>query len=586
MHSKQEQVKPVAEGVWIVDAGRIHAAGLPLPVRMTVIRLKSGDLLLHSPTQYSDDLRRELERLGPIKYLVAPNIAHWMFLPEWQAALPIAKLFAAPGLAERAQVRRSGLRIDHELGERSPDEWAEDIELVLVSTLLFSEVELFHKPSRTLVLTDLVQNLAPEGLSPLSRAAASLLGITAPNGKAPAYLRLLLRLGGRPVETAVSRLIELAPERVIFAHGRWFESGGTEQLRRSLAWLRRSTGARVALPASRELSAVRVVVTGASSGIGRATALALARRAARVALAARRADVLNDVAAECDALGGHALAVPTDVTDAQAVQRLADAAEKAFGGIDVWINNAGTGVFGAFSEADIALHRRTIEVNLLGTMNGAYAALPIFQRQRRGILINNISLGGWAPTPFAAAYTASKFGLRGFSASLRQELTAHPDIHVCSVFPAMVDTPGFVHGANMSGRHLDPGPLLYRPDDVAETFLQLIRSPRDEVAVGWPARLGQISYALARGPTERLMGAGFRFLLARARPAPRSEGALLAPVPAGKSASGGWLARKRLPPADQLSKIGLVLGIVVVAFTGLAMARGPSRRSRHRHRRA
>jgi short-subunit dehydrogenase len=123
------------------------------------------------------------------------------------------------------------------------------------------------------------------------------------------------------------------------------------------------------------------------------------------------------------------------VTDAEAVGRLAKKAEESFGGIDVWINNAGTGVFGPYQEVDIALHSRTVEVNLFGPMNGSYAALPIFLRQKRGILINNISLGGWVPTPFAAAYTASKFGLRGFTSSLRQELAAQRDIHVCGVFP-------------------------------------------------------------------------------------------------------------------------------------------------------
>jgi short-subunit dehydrogenase len=580
MQGEQQRLRPVADNVWIVDAGRIDAAGLSLPVRMTVIRLGSGDLLLHSPTRYSDALHQELARLGPIKYLVAPNIAHWMFLPQWQGALPDAKVFAAPGLAARAQVRRSGLRIDQELGDTAPAEWAEEIELVPVTALFFSEVELFHRPSRTLILTDLVQNLAPEGLPPLSRSVAGLLGILSPDGRAPIYLRMLLHLGGRDVERSVSRLIELSPTRVIFAHGRWFESGGTEQLKRSFSWLPRAVRTSSERWMPQDLSPVRAVVTGASSGIGRATALALARKGARIALAARRAEVLRDLAAECNALGGHAVALPTDVTDADAVQRLATEADKALGGIDVWINNAGTGVFGAFQDADLALHRQTIEVNLLGSMNGSYAALQIFLRRQRGLLINNISLGGWAPTPFAAAYTASKFGLRGFSASLRQELGAYPDIHVCSVFPAMVDTPGFVHGANMSGRNLDPGPMLYRPEDVAETFMQLIRAPRDEVAVGWPARMGQISYALAPRPTEHLMGAAFRFLLSRAKPAPRSRGALLAPVAAGTTASGGWLVRKRLPPADQLSRIGL--GVAAFALVGLAMTRAAGRRERRR----
>jgi short-subunit dehydrogenase len=299
-----------------------------------------------------------------------------------------------------------------------------------------------------------------------------------------------------------------------------------------------------------------------------------------VALASRRADVLQELAEQCKALGGRALAVPTDVTDAEAVQRRAAKAEAEFGGIDVWINNAGTGVFGAFQDAELALHRQTVEVNLLGTMNGAYAALAVFLRQQRGILINNISVGGWEPTPFAAAYTASKFGLRGFSASLRQELAQHPGIRVCSVFPSMIDTPGFVHGANMSGRQLDPGPLLYAPEQVAATFVQLIETPRDEAAVGWPARMGQISYALAPRPIEHLVGATFRFLLSRAKPTTRNPGALLTPSAAATTADGGWLARKKLPPADQLSRIGLVLGLA--ALTSLEIAQVSLRKPRRR----
>jgi short-subunit dehydrogenase len=318
----------------------------------------------------------------------------------------------------------------------------------------------------------------------------------------------------------------------------------------------------------RDISGLSVVITGASSGIGRAAARTFAEEGARLILAARRAELLEEVAAECRRRGAaEAVPVPTDVTDPGDVGRLAAEAVRAFGQIDVWINNAGTGVFGPYQDADIALHRRTIEVNLLGAMHGAYAALPVFLRQGHGILINNISLGGWAPAPFAAAYTASKFGLRGFTASLRQELADQPDIHVCGVFPAMVDTPGFEHGANVSGRRIDPGPLLYAPEDVARTFLSLIRWPRDEVAVGWPARVAQVAYALMPGPTEHLTGTFVRRALKRAAPAPRMQGALLQPVGRGRGVSGGWRDRKGLPFSARRPSTAFGLA----ALTGVAL---------------
>jgi hypothetical protein len=210
---------------------------MKLPLRTTVLRLGNGAVILHSPCRYSDDLRQAIETLGPIRHLIAPSIGHWMFLADWQRACPDAKTWAVPGLKERSQVGKAGIRIDAELNGDAPAAWAGEIDQVLIKAPVFREVDFFHRQSRTLVLTDLILNVAPEELPPLPRLMARLLGILAPNGKAPAYVRGLLLLNRAEVREAAARLVAFDPERVIFAHGRWFERDGAEQLRRSLSWL-------------------------------------------------------------------------------------------------------------------------------------------------------------------------------------------------------------------------------------------------------------------------------------------------------------------------------------------------------------
>jgi short-subunit dehydrogenase len=286
-----------------------------------------------------------------------------------------------------------------------------------------------------------------------------------------------------------------------------------------------------------------VVITGASSGIGRATAYAYARCGARVVVAARNEAALEEVARECALRGGDALVVPTDVTDAEAMTELARRTHEEFGRIDVWINNAGVGLFGPFVNAPIEAHRRVVDINLGGAMNGAAAVLPYFLEQRSGVLITNISLGGFAPVPFAAAYTAGKYGLRGFMSALRQELATEPDIHVCSVFPAVIDTPGFDHGANVSGAQLSPGAPIFPPEKVADAMVNLAVNPRNEVTVGWPSRLARLSSGLAPGLTEQIIGMVFRHFLKSAPPGAARSGNLFAPSEGRMSPTGGWRDR-------------------------------------------
>ena len=230
--------KPVAEDVWVVDAEPMRIMGAAVPVRMTVMRLADDGLWLHSPTRCTPAALDAVEALGPVRHLVAPNVAHWTFLEEWQRRRPEATTWAAPGLRRRRQVRRSGVRLDHDLGTEPPEAWVGEIDHVVIpGGAGFREVAFGHRASRTLVLTDLVLALELDRVPAPTRAYARVTGTTAPRGSTPRYLRPVIRLRRRDAAAAVNRILAWEPERVVFAHGRWFERDGAERLRRSLAWL-------------------------------------------------------------------------------------------------------------------------------------------------------------------------------------------------------------------------------------------------------------------------------------------------------------------------------------------------------------
>ena len=164
------------------------------------------------------------------------------------------------------------------------------------------------------------------------------------------------------------------------------------------------------------------VVTGASSGIGRATARALAARGARVVLVARDSDSLDQAAAECAAAGAETLTAAADVSDPDAVDAVATRAVERFGRIDAWVNAASVMMFGSFVEVPLEDLRRVLDVNLMGYVHGCRAALPRMIDQGHGVVVNVSSLLGVVALPYGSSYTMAKFAIRGLSGSLRQEL--------------------------------------------------------------------------------------------------------------------------------------------------------------------
>lgn len=291
-----------------------------------------------------------------------------------------------------------------------------------------------------------------------------------------------------------------------------------------------------------------VVITGASSGIGRATALAFAEKGARLVLAARGLGPLEEVVAECERAGAEAIAVPADVTDEQAVRSIANTAVDRFGRIDVWINDAATGIFGPFIGADMNDFRRVLDVDVMGTVYGSRAALEVMDEQGEGVIINIASIVGAVPQPYTAAYGMAKAAVRALGVSLRSELSLARRwrIHVCTVLPPTIDTPFFAHAPNFSGRKVRAMPPVYPPDKVARAIVGLASVPRSEVVVGGMGKTFVRLHRMAPRAIEAQMAVQVETAhLSRNESAPDTKGNLYdTSSPVG--VTGGWNGARRL----------------------------------------
>jgi hypothetical protein len=229
-------LKPVAENIWVVDGPVIRFGprwlNMPFPTRMTVMRLSAG-LLIHSPTLLTSGLKSEIEGVGRVRWIAGPNRIHYWWIPEWRAAFPDADIYLAPRIKEQA-----GGRIDFEfrtLDDDSDYPWDPEVATISIGGSYMTEIEFFHRASRTLVLTDLIENFEPRKLPLLMRALTWLGGVQDPDGQMPRDMRLTL---SKPkLKAAVETMIGWSPERVILAHGRWYETNGTAELRRAFRWL-------------------------------------------------------------------------------------------------------------------------------------------------------------------------------------------------------------------------------------------------------------------------------------------------------------------------------------------------------------
>ncbi|OLP59107.1 short-chain dehydrogenase [Xaviernesmea oryzae] len=333
----------------------------------------------------------------------------------------------------------------------------------------------------------------------------------------------------------------------------------------------------------RSLKDAVVVIVGASSGIGEATAEEFAAEGARLVLAARNGPALEAIAERCRRKGVRVLVVPTDVTEPRQITALAGTAH-SFGRIDVWVSNVGVGAVGRFQDVPFEAHEKIIRANLLSHMQEAHAVLPVFLEQGHGTFINMISLGGFAATPFAAAYAASKFGLRGFAQSLRAELSAHRDIHICDIYPAFVDTPGLKHGANYVGRAIKPPPPVIDARRVARAIVHAARSPRATTTVGAVTNATRLIVAIAPNLAASMLAKGMERAFRRAERVDRSEGNLHRASLEPGGIDGGFRqpGLMRSPSGAVLAGVA-VAGLALVAGRLLAGGRASARHRSLRH---
>lgn len=229
-------LKPVTDDLWIVD-GPITRFGLmwakmPFPTRMTVIRLKHG-LFVHSPTQLDRALKEEIEEIGPVRWIIAPNRIHYSWIPDWHAAFGDAEVYLAPKVREQARERIDfdGCRLDSDKGYP----WDAELETLPVRGRYMTEVVFLHRASRTLILTDLIENFEPGKLNVPMRWLTRLGGVQDPNGSMPRDMRVTFHK--THLTAAIEKMLAWAPVRIVLAHGRWYESNGDAELKRAFQWL-------------------------------------------------------------------------------------------------------------------------------------------------------------------------------------------------------------------------------------------------------------------------------------------------------------------------------------------------------------
>lgn len=290
-----------------------------------------------------------------------------------------------------------------------------------------------------------------------------------------------------------------------------------------------------------------VVITGASAGVGRATAANFARRGARIGLLARGRSRLEAAKAEVESLGGRAIALPTDVADSAAVEAAADAVEREFGPIDIWVNNAMATVFSPAWEVTPDELRRATEVTYLGAAHGTLAALRRMRPRNHGTIVQVGSALAYRAIPLQAPYCAAKHALRGYTDAVRCELLHEGSkVHLTMVHLPALNTPQFSWGRTRLPNHPQPVPPIFQPEVAADAIVWAAYHRRREVFVGWPTVKAVFGNKLApRYADRKLAEMGYEAQQTQEPLPPGRPDNLFEPAPGDYGAHGVFDARAR-----------------------------------------
>ncbi len=250
-----------------------------------------------------------------------------------------------------------------------------------------------------------------------------------------------------------------------------------------------------------------VAITGAGSGIGLAAALHFARQGWQVGLIGRGEPALRDACGQVRMAGGAGHAALADVSDSAALDRAATEIEAMLGSIDVWVNNAGISFYGKFSDVPQDAFRRVIDVNLMGTVNGTRIALARMRSRNRGTIVQVLSAISYRGVPLQSAYSATKYGLRGFTEAVRAELiNDRSGIHITMVHPPAVNTPFYSHAGSVMDKTPRPPPPIYQPEMIGEAIYLAATSNRREWRVTGSTLGFAIGNKIAPGVMDNLAG--------------------------------------------------------------------------------